>query len=91
MSILKLDGWKGEELSINYKDFSVKYLEEKASKLHREVEDLNKVMVMSKYIITTVLTGSEKKNKYNLSVKVKYGTKSEHEHKENSHRQEIDI
>jgi hypothetical protein len=93
MSILRLEGWKGSEIALSYKDSELKYLEEKASKLHNEVDDLNKYLVNAdfKYIIDTFITGSEEKKKYKLSVKIKQYVKSENEHKKDSHRQEINI
>jgi len=91
MSILRLEGWEGNELKISYKDSNIKYLEEKATKLHNEVDRINYPLIDGKYIIDTFITGVEKDNDYNLSVKIKYYGKSEHECKKNSHGQKIDI
>ena len=91
-SILTLKEWVNSELNINYEDSEIKYLNEKTSTLHTEVENINEVMVSGKYVITTFIAGSKKDNHYILSVNIKhYDKKSEYEHKENSHGQKINI
>ena len=91
INILKLDGWSNNgRLKFTRKDSSLKELELFTSELHNSVERTNSMLKESKYVIRTKITGEE--NNYELFVKIiYYGTKSEHEHKENTHRQEIDI
>ena len=92
VNILMLGGWNndGSELNAINTDSDLKYLEGYASELHNGVECINKILKKGKYVIETKITGEE--NNYKLSVKIKYyGEESEYEHKENSHRQEIDI
>jgi len=87
-----LDGWSenGSKLNFTKKDSDLKYLEKYTSDLHNGVYEINKLLTMSKYVISTLITGE--KNNYELSVKIEYyGNKSEHEYKKDSHRQEIHI
>lgn len=70
----------------------LKYFEDKAGELHTEVDQINEVLTKSVFYIETTITGNSKKNYYKLLVKIKhYADRSEHEHKKNTHRQEIDI
>lgn len=92
INILALEGWskEGSELEFTKDDFDLKYLELYASELHNSVEEINKLMSSSKYVIETIITGED--NNYKLFAKIQYyGNESEHEHKKNSHRQEINI
>jgi len=70
----------------------IKYLEEKASAFHTEVRQVNEVLTKSMFVIETNITGSYKEKNYKLAVKIEhYASRSEHEHKENTHRQKINI
>jgi len=70
----------------------LRYFEEKAGELHTEVDKVNQVLSKSMFHIETNITGDSKKNHYKLKVKVShYEDRKEHEHKKNTHRQEIDI
>jgi hypothetical protein len=92
VNILMLDGWSEDGSKFNYiqQDSDLKYLEKHASDFHTSVDAINKLLSISKYVITTLITGEEKN--YELSVKIKYyANKSEYEHKKDSHRQEINI
>ena len=90
--ILKLDGWKGDQLRYTYIDSCLKCLEDKASKLHNEIDSINKVLAEGIYWIQTSISGSEKEHKFKLKIKVKsYGNRAKHEHKKNTHRQKINI
>lgn len=92
--ILRLKEWdkKGTKLSVVYYSASTKWLDSKATKMHKEIDEINKSIMEGRYAITTVLSGYKSKEEYKLTVKIKYyENKSEHEHKTNSHRQEIHI
>lgn len=91
INILRLEGWSDDgELQFTKEDSSLKELEIYASELHNGVQFVNKTLKESKYVIDTLVTGEE--NNYEMVVKLKYyGTKSEHEYKKDSHRQEINI
>jgi hypothetical protein len=94
MSILKLEGWdnKGSELKIKYFSLTKKWLDEKTTKLHNEVDAINKTIIEGKYVIHTVISRTRDKENYQLKVRVKFYTdKSKHEHKKNSHRQKVNI
>ena len=70
----------------------VKYLEEKASAFHTEIREVNQYLTKSLFVIETSIAGSYKENNYKLAVKIEhYDNRSGHEHKENTHRQKIDI
>jgi len=70
----------------------LKYFEDKVGELHTEVEKINEVLTKSMFQIETVISGRSKDNYYKLEVKIKhYADRTEHEHKENTHRQEVDI
>jgi len=70
----------------------LKYFEDKAGELHTEVDQINEVLSKSIFHIETTITGNSKNNYYKLLVKIEhYADRSEHEHKKNTHRQEIDI
>lgn len=91
-SILKMDQWKGDKLVVNYEDSSLKYLEEKASKFHNDVNTINDSIVIGKYVVHTKITGNKKNTCFKLSVKIKYYSETtNHEHKKNTHRQKINI
>jgi len=87
--ILSSNGWWDGELWITIEDISLKALEIKASELHTLVEQMNQVMIGLRYHLQTEITGEE--NKYKLIINVQEYNESEYEHKENSHRQEINI
>lgn len=91
--VLTLKGWDdNNELNTTFEDSDIKYLNQKASKLHTDVEKMNNFIVIGEYTIDTFITGSESKNHYMLKVKIKYyEPESEHEHKENTHGQKINI
>ena len=92
MKIFSLDGWNEDNFKMDYIDSDLKVLEIKAEWFHNQVKDINSVLLKTKYVIDTAITGDEKENKYKLSVKIEYyGSKQEHEHKENTHIQEINI
>ncbi len=92
IDVLRLDGWKGDKLFFEYEDSCLKCLEEKAAKIHNDITYLNEHISIGYYSLETVITGSEKDNKYELIIKVMYyGDRSKHEYKENTHRQKIDI
>ena len=92
MNILKLDGWKNGRFYVKYIDSELKILEIKASFFHNKVEEMNVYLSESKFIVQTSNKRKKKKNKYELSVKIKeYVNKKQHEHKENTHRQKINI
>lgn len=91
--ILNTRNWKGKHSFSQEETASTKkYVEREASKIHNIVEDLNKVLVNGKYVAHTTVT-SDKDDKYHkLSVEIKYyANKKKHKHKENSHRQEVNI
>jgi len=68
----------------------LKYFEAKAGELHTEVDQINEVLTKSLFHIETVISGKD--NYYKLTVKIKhYADRTEHEHKKNTHRQEVDI
>lgn len=91
-SILEPSNWKEEKLSVTIRDASLKYLEELATKYHTEVEEINKYLTKSKYVVSTFINGSEKNNDYKLLIKATYyGNKSKHKSKNNSHRQEVSL
>tara|TARA_B100000768_G_scaffold128106_1_gene118711 strand:+ start:242 stop:526 length:285 start_codon:yes stop_codon:yes gene_type:complete len=70
----------------------LKYFEDKAGELHTEVDQINEVLTKSMFHIETTITGNSKKNYYKLLVKIKhYADRTEHEHKKNTHRQEVNI
>jgi len=92
MNIFSFDGWKNDAFEAKYIDSDLKILEIKASWFHNQVEGMNKVMTLLEMVVSTIITGSKKNNKYELSVKIKqYDTKQQYERKENTHKQEIDI
>jgi hypothetical protein len=92
MNIFSLEGWKDDAFKAKYIDSDLKVLEIKASWFHNQVEEMNKQMTKLKLLINTVISGSKEKNKYELSVKInQYDGRKQHEHKENTHRQEINI
>ena len=57
INILALEGWskEGSELEFTKDDFDLKYLELYASELHNSVEEINKLMSSSKYVIDTLM------------------------------------
>lgn len=70
----------------------LRYFEEKSGELHTEVDKVNSVLSKSMFQIETTITGNSKKNYYKLTVKIShYEDRTRHEHKKNTHRQEIDI
>jgi len=92
--ILKLEGWsnQGRSLRYKYEGVDVKWLNEKAASLHKEIEEMNQHLITGKFVIKTLLIGLKKKSYFKLKVKVKfYQDKEKYEHKEDSHRQKIDI
>lgn len=94
MAILRLKGWDkdGSRIDVSYFSSSTKWLNRKAEELHSEVDEINLSMKEGRYIITTVLSGTKTKDDYKLKVKIKYyKDEPKHEHKENSHRQKINI
>lgn len=94
MSILKLEGWNkdGSELKTRFFSITAKWLDEKTTKLHNEVDVINRTMLEGKYVIHTVMSRTRDKENYQLKVRVKFYTdKSKHEHKKNSHRQKVNI
>lgn len=88
--LLRLEGWKEGNLKVQYEDSSIKYLEGKATLFHNEVDQINKFLAKGKYVIETLIRGSESSNHYTLKVKIKF-TNDRSESKKNSHRQEISI
>jgi hypothetical protein len=90
MNIFSFDGWKDNAFEAKYIDSDLKVLEIKASWFHNQVEEMNKVMTDLLLVIETSITGSEKNNKYELLVKIEQ-YEQQHERKENTHKQEIDI
>tara|TARA_B100000768_G_C11208700_1_gene345012 strand:- start:651 stop:935 length:285 start_codon:yes stop_codon:yes gene_type:complete len=94
MSILKLKDWnkEGSELKIKYFSLTKKWLDEKTTKLHNEVESINNTIIEGKYVIHTVMSRTKDKENYQLKVRIKfYADNSKHEHKKNTHRQKINI
>ena len=91
--LLSIKDWNGvDPVEINHEDSEIKYLDIMASGFHTDVDDINAVLVNGKYVVDTFITGSEEDSKYELAVKIKYyGNKKEHEHKENTHGQKINI
>lgn len=90
--ILSIDGWKGNTLIKEYEDTSLKYLNSKASELHNAVDAVNEAMPTGKYVIHTKIMGYKKKHYYTLHVLIRYlENGKKHEHKENTHREEINI
>jgi hypothetical protein len=91
-SILRIQGWKNDRLSVIYEDSELRILEEIAGTFHTDIEYVNKHITIGYYRIRTEITGSEKENHYKLRLKARYyGDKSKHEHKKNTHRQKINI
>jgi hypothetical protein len=91
MNIFSFDGWKNDVFETKYVDSNIKVLEDKASWFHTQVQNMNKEMIKLRVVINTTIKGSKKNNKYELSVKInKYDIK-QHEYKENTHRQKINI
>jgi hypothetical protein len=91
MDIFKLDGWNVNKFSCKYVDSDLRVLEEKASAFHNSIDSINSYMSETKYIVETFIKGSEKKNKYKLSVKIKLHGQAGYKHKKNTHGQEINI
>jgi hypothetical protein len=91
MDIFKLDGWNVNKFSCKYIDSDLKVLEERATSFHNSIESINSYMSDARYIVHTFIKGSEKKNKYKLSVKIKLHGETGYKHKKNTHGQEIYI
>ena len=90
-NILKCEYWKKNKLSIEVEDSSKKYLEQQASRLHSEIEIINKILSCGKNVIHTFLKGI-KEDHYILRVRIiYYSNKKENEYKGNTHRQEINF
>lgn len=92
IDILRLKDWDDDKLNLTFEESDQKYLEEKAGRLHTSVESINEYIKVGHYEINTLLTGNDKEQNFKLEVKIRYyDEKSEHECKENTHRQEINI
>lgn len=90
-SILKMNGWKNGSLIMTFEDSDLKSLEKKAERFHNDIVKINEV-VKGYYCIRTIITGWEKTNHYKLKLKVKYyDDKSKQEHKNNIHKQKINL
>ena len=91
-SILEIEGWKNDKLSVEFEDSCLKCLAEKAGNYHTQIDFINNHASIGHYCLHTTIKGNKKKQHYKLRVKVRYyGDKSKHEHKENTHRQKINI
>jgi hypothetical protein len=91
--ILNPRNWKGKHLFYQEESAStIKYVDKEASRIHTIVEDLNKVLITGKYVVHTSIVADKSEKHYSLSVEIKYyANKKKHKHKENSHRQEVNI
>lgn len=92
MSIFNLKGFKNNKVKVTYFSSTPKWIDIKTTELHKEVNDINSVILKGKYVISTIVTGSKKKSKYTLKVGIRfYNDKKKNEHKKNTHRQKINI
>lgn len=82
---------KDKPFKYEREDSCLKCLEEKATELHTLLDHANGSFIDRYYHLETDINGSKKDNKYILKVHITEYAKSEQKHKENSHKQEINI
>ena len=90
--LLKFKDNNSEVESFEEEGSDLRYFEDKVGELHTEVKQINEVLTKSIFHIDTVISGRSKDNYYKLTVKIThYADRTEHEHKKDTHRQEVDI
>jgi hypothetical protein len=82
IELIALNDWKGDVLTFEYEDLSIKYLEDKAVRLHAIVDAL------PQYHLETTMIINEKTG-HVLNVVIRQN--GEHKCKENTHQQKTDI
>lgn len=90
--ILNPENWNDGVLKEQVDATTIKYLNERAAKVHSLVDSMNKFLIGEKFIVNTILTVVEEDSHYSLEIEIKhYGSKEEYQHKENSHEQRVNI
>ncbi len=91
--ILNPKNWKAKHFFSQEESAStIKYVEKEASRIHTIIKKLNDVLVNGKYIVHTSIVSNKKETHYTLTVDIYYyANKKKHKHKENSHKQKVNI
>ena len=90
--ILNPNNWKDGVFEESIDSSTVKYLNEKASFIHSLIESMNEVLIEEKFVASTVITETNKGSLYTLKIKISHYKKDDKcKHKENSHKQRVNI